>query len=224
MRVTIMEWENGVRFVDGKVRSLLEPGRHRVSRRRTQVHRVDRRPRWLIVTGQDVLTADGLTVRLSALARWKVVDPVAYLTAAESAQADLHTAVQLAIRDAVMAISFDELVSARTGAFGGLTETVRTATAGLGIEVEDVVLRDLMLPGELRMALTQTLLAREAGRAALERARAEAAALRSLANTAKLLEDHPTLLQLRTLDVAAQPGTKVVLAAPGMDPRDADGS
>ena len=70
--------------------------------------------------------------------------------------------------------------------------------------------------------MTQTLMAREAGRAALERARGDAAALRSLANTAKLLEDHPTLLQLRTLEVAAQPGTKVILAAPGLDARDVD--
>lgn len=221
-RVTIMEWESGVHFVDGKVRGVLEPGRHHLWPLRSQVQRVDRRPRWLVVSGQDVLTADGLSVRVSGLARWKVVDPVAFLAAAESAPADLHTAVQLAIRDAITTVSLDELVSARSGAFGGLTESVRTATSGLGIEVDGVVIRDLMLPGEVRAAMTQTLMAREAGRASLERARAEAAALRSLANTARLLEDHPTLLQLRTLEVAAQPGTKVILTAPGTDARDAD--
>ncbi|MCI0685800.1 MAG: slipin family protein [Sporichthyaceae bacterium] len=221
-RVTIMEWETGVRFVDGKVRDQLQPGRHYVWPPRSQVHRVDRRPRWLVVTGQDVLTADGLSVRLSALARWRVVDAARYLTTTESAQADLHTAVQLAVRDAITAVSLDELVSARTGAFGGLAEDVRSATAGIGVEVDDVVIRDLMLPGELRLAMTQTLMAREAGRAALERARGEAAALRSLANTAKLVEDHPALLHLRTLEVAAQPGTKVILAAPGLDARDVD--
>jgi regulator of protease activity HflC (stomatin/prohibitin superfamily) len=219
-RVTIMEWESGVHFVDGKVRRVLEPGRHHLWPLRSQVERVDRRPRWLVVSGQDVLTADGLSVRLSALARWKVVDPVTFLTVAESAPADLHTAVQLAVRNTITAVSLDELVSARTGAFSGLTDAVRAATTGVGIEVDGVVIRDLMLPGELRVAMTQTMLAREAGRAALERARAEGAALRSLANTAKLVEDHPALLQLRTLEVAAQPGTKVVLVAPGADARE----
>lgn len=221
-RVTIMEWESGVQFVDGKVKRVLAPGRHYLRPLRSTVQRVDRRPRWLVVAGQDVLTSDGLSVRISALARWSVADPVAFLTAAESAPADLHTAVQLAVRDTVMALSLDELVGARAGAFGGLTESVRAATAGIGIEVDGVVIRDLMLPGEVRVAMTQTLLAREAGRATLERARAEGAALRSLANTAKLLEDHPALLQLRTLEVATQPGTKVILTTPGVDARDAD--
>ncbi len=89
------------------------------------------------------------------------------------------------------------------------------AVADLGIRVSSVRARDLMLPGELRKAALETVLAKERGRADLERARAEAAALRSLANTARLLEENPSLLRLRTLQVAATPGTQVVL-----DPRD----
>jgi uncharacterized membrane protein YqiK len=68
-----------------------------------------------------------------------------------------------------------------------------------------------MLPGELRRATTETLLARENGKAELERARAEAASLRTLANAARLLDEHPALLQLRTVQAAATPGTKIVL-------------
>jgi hypothetical protein len=54
--------------------------------------------------------------------------------------------------------------------------------------------------------------AREAGRAELERARAEAAALRTMANTARLLEEHPVLLHLRTIQAAGTPGTTIVLS------------
>ena len=68
-----------------------------------------------------------------------------------------------------------------------------------------------MLPGDLRRAYAETILARQRGRADLERARAEAATLRSLANTARLLDEHPALLRLRALQVAEAPGTKVVL-------------
>lgn len=83
-----------------------------------------------------------------------------------------------------------------------------------GITVTEARARDLMLPGELRRAAQDTLLARERGRADLERARAEAASLRMLANAARVLEEHPSLLHLRTLQVAAEPGTRIVL-----DPR-----
>ena len=81
--------------------------------------------------------------------------------------------------------------------------------------IEELVVRDLMLPGELRHAYAETALARERGRTDLERARGEAAALRSLANTAKLLEENPTLLHLRTLQVAAEAGTTLVISPPG---------
>ena len=74
-----------------------------------------------------------------------------------------------------------------------------------------------MLPGELRRAAMDVVVARERGRAELERARAEAATLRSLANTAQLLEEHPALLHLRTLQTASEPGTTVVLVPPGRD-------
>jgi regulator of protease activity HflC (stomatin/prohibitin superfamily) len=81
--------------------------------------------------------------------------------------------------------------------------------------VDEVVLRDLMLPGELRRAYSETALARERGKAELERARGETAALRSLANSAKLLEEHPSLLHLRTIQAAGEPGTTIVLSPNG---------
>ncbi|TDD85857.1 hypothetical protein [Actinomadura rubrisoli] len=68
-----------------------------------------------------------------------------------------------------------------------------------------------MLPGELRRAAQDALLAREQGRADVERARAKAASLRTLANAARILEEHPSLLRLRTHQVAAKPGTWIVL-------------
>lgn len=112
--------------------------------------------------------------------------------------------------------SWGEQVQQRAGAL--FTESVAAAVAGLGAEVDEVAVKDLMLPFEIRRALTETFIARERGRAELERARAEAAALRSLANTARLLEEHPALLQLRPLQAAANPGTTLVLTPNGQPP------
>ncbi|ETK32056.1 hypothetical protein MPTA5024_31740 [Microbispora sp. ATCC PTA-5024] len=212
--MTVMEWQRVLAYVDGRFDRVLAPGRHRYRERRTRLVTVDVRPSLLTVSGQEVITADGVTVRASLTALWRVDDPVAYTTGAEHPQALLYAAVQDALRDRVAAVTLDDALQSRAALSDGLAEAVRTAVSGLGIVVNEVRVRDLMLPGELRRAAMDAVVARERGKAALEEARAEAAALRSLANTARLLEEHPALLRLRTLQVAADRQTTLVL-----DPR-----
>lgn len=212
--VTVMEYERVVRFVDGTFVDILGPGRHSYSRWRTKLDRVDVRARWLVVAGQEMLTADGITVTVSATARIQVTDPHAYLTAAQDAQQEVYIAVQRALRDAVAARELGEVMAQRGSLGETFREPVADAGAAVGIEVLEVAVRDVMFAADMRRALAETALAREKGRAQLERARGEAAALRSLANTARLLEEHPALLQLRTLQAAEKPGSTMVLAPP----------
>lgn len=212
--VTVMEWQRVLMYVDGQLRRVLEPGRHRYRARRTTLLTVDLRPRLLNVPGQELITADGVSVRVTVTARWQVADPVAYTSASAAPDQFLYAAAQEAVRERVSGLSLEAALAERPQLSEGLTESVRTAVRELGIEVFDVRVRDLMLPGELRRAAMDVVVARERGRAALEEARAEAAALRSLANTARLLEEHPSLLRLRTLQVAADRQTTLVL-----DPR-----
>lgn len=215
-KVAVMEWERRVQFTDGRFAKVLEPGRHRYNPRRSRLFTVDMRQRSTVVQGQELLTADGVTVKVSVLLAWRVTDPRAYLTASTSAEAELYAATQLAIRDAVGAASFDDVMTDRGRLSTSLVEATSARLDGLGIELLSATVKDLMLPGELRRAATETLLARERGKAELERARAEAASLRTLANAARLLQDHPALLQLRTIQAAAAPGATVVLTP---DPR-----
>ncbi|MCM6776301.1 slipin family protein [Nocardia sp. CDC159] len=213
MHITVMDWQRTLLYRDGKLDRVLEPGRHRYDQKRCTLVTVDMRPRQTQVNGQELLTRDGLSVRVSLLADWAVTDPVAFTTNAQYPETVLYAAVQEAARDRVAAHTLDELIADRSLLTAGAE--VAAAVAALGIQVSGVRARDLMLPGELRRAALETVLAKERGRADLERARAEAAALRSLANTARLLEENPTLLRLRTLQVASTPGTQVVL-----DPRE----
>lgn len=218
-KVTVMAYEKVVRFLDGEVRDVYGPGRHRYRRwLRSRLERVDLRPRLVPIAGQEVFTADGLVVRASVVLTVAVVDPVRYLVESQDPNQELYLATQVALRDAAAGLTLEALLAARTTLPERLRGTLAPAAARHGVELREVALRDLMLPGELRRAYAETALARERGRAELERARAEAAALRSLANTAKLLEDHPALLQLRTLQTAGGPGTTIVLAAPGTAP------
>jgi regulator of protease activity HflC (stomatin/prohibitin superfamily) len=83
----------------------------------------------------------------------------------------------------------------------------------IGLELHDVQVRDFMMAGGLREAYANVLLAKQEGLAALERARGETAALRSLANTAELMERHPGLMQLRLLQaVEAGSDNRIVVA------------
>ncbi|WP_330230010.1 slipin family protein [Nocardia sp. NBC_00508] len=211
MYTTVMEWQRTLLYRDGTLERILQPGRHRYDAKRCRLIEVDMRPRLLYVTGQELLTRDGLALRASYTAQWQVTDPAAFTTGAQNAETVLSTAVQDAARGAVAAHTLDELIADR-GLLAGDAAEVGAAVATLGIRVDGLRARDLMLPGELRKAALETVLAKERGRAELEKARAEAAALRSLANTARLLEQHPALLRLRTLQVATVPGAQVVLA------------
>jgi regulator of protease activity HflC (stomatin/prohibitin superfamily) len=208
---TIMDWQRGLLFTDGRFTKVLEPGRHRYRSRRVAVHVLDVRRRTTVVPGQELLTSDGIVLRLSVLAVWSISDPLAFLTRSADTEQVLYAQIQLAIRDATAAITFDEVLADRARLSEGLRPVVVPQLAGLGLDLVSVAVKDLMLPAELRRAASETLLAREQGRADLERARSEAAALRVLANTGRLLTEHPALLQLRTIQAASTPGTTIVL-------------
>jgi regulator of protease activity HflC (stomatin/prohibitin superfamily) len=212
--ITVREYERAVRFVDGRVRDVLGPGRHRYRRRRTVFQRLDVRSQLVTVPGQEVLTSDSIAVRISAVLRTAVTDPVVHLTASKDAYAEVYAATQQALRAAVAGMALDALLSSRTALGPDLLAEVQAVAARVGMTVDEVAIRDVMLPGELRRAYAETVLAREQGRAELERARAEAATLRSLANTARLLEEHPALLRLRTLQLAEQHNTQLRLTVP----------
>ncbi|HEX2770944.1 MAG TPA: SPFH domain-containing protein, partial [Micromonosporaceae bacterium] len=64
-RITVMEWQRALLFTDGRFTRVLPPGRHRYNARRTSVHTVDVRPRSMLVAGQDLLTGDGVTIKVS---------------------------------------------------------------------------------------------------------------------------------------------------------------
>ncbi|MGH3682430.1 MAG: SPFH domain-containing protein [Natronosporangium sp.] len=209
--ITVREYERAVRLVRGRVLDVLGPGRHRYRPRTTELHRVDIRPVLLTVPGQEVTTADGVTVRVTVVLRVAVADPIAHLTAGRNADGEVYAAAQQALRGAVAGLALAALLGTRTALGPELLAEVRSVATRVGLSVEELVVRDIMLPGELRRAYADAVLARERGRAELERARAEAATLRSLANTARLLEEHPALLRLRTLQLAEQPGTRLRL-------------
>lgn len=211
-----------VRYRHGAVLDVLPAGRHRRVRS-TRVVEVDLRERLLAVAPQEVPTADeGVVVRVSAAVRWEVDDPAAWLDRSVDPAASLYLATQVALRESFAGRPIADLTGRGSAVpSGDLTRAVATAMAPLGLRVLEVVVKDVVLPAELRHAAVAVLTARQRGLAQLETARAETAALRSLANGARLLDSHPALARLRLVQ-SAPPGAQVVLRL-GPDPEPTTG-
>lgn len=212
LRVTVLEHERALRYDRGRFTGVLGPGRYRRSRR-IHLHVVDVRPQVLTIGGQEVLTADGLSVKVSLAVVHAIEDPDRAVNhAGFDHTAALYVRLQLALRRLVAELSLDDLLRDRTDVGARLLADGSPVAEELGLRLDAVDVKDVMLPGELKRAFAQVAIARQEGLAALERARGETAALRSLANAADAVERSPGLLQLRLLQqLGMSSGHTVVL-------------
>lgn len=214
-RVMIHDYERGMRYERGRFVGLLDTGSHWYFKPYTEVQVVDSRPSSTSVDGQEVLTADGVAVKVSLVVRASVGDPVARLEADQDADRLLYLLVQLGLREVVAGRELADVLSARTTIGPAIAEIVGARMGEIGIELLSVDVRDVMVPAELKRAYAAVVAARQEGAASLERARGETAALRSLANAGRLLDDHPGLLSLRLVqELGARGGNTVVLGLP----------
>jgi len=209
--MTVQEWERVLIYRDGRFQEPLEAGRHRRFRRRRKTVRVIVRPRLVTVPAQEVLTSEGLSVKISLTAVCRTHEPWTWHEAVEDPDSFLYSAMQIGLRDAVAARSLDTLTADRSVVGDEVMAAAASAAGQVGISLESVAVRDLMLPAEVRKAATEVAVTRSQGLAALERARSEVAATRALVNAAKVCADNPALLQLRMLQAVEAGGATVVL-------------
>ena len=211
MQIVVPEWERVLVYRDGRFQEILGPGRHRRPRWRRRHVRVPIRPRLMLVPAQEVLTADGLAVKVSLIVAVSTADPRRRHEAVEDADGFVYAAMQVALREAVAGLTLDELLASRESLSDGVRERVRPSAEAVGIAIDSLALRDVMVPPELRRAAAEVATARAQGLAVLERARSEVAATRALANAARMIAEQPALLQLRTLQAVEAGGATVVL-------------
>ena len=209
-RLTVSEFEHVVLVRNGIVLRTLPSGTHRLRPRRDRIIRFPVAPQVVIVPGQEMMTADGAGVRVTVAVTYRVTEPI---TAARAMpfHERLYLRAQLAARAVIGRRGLEQLLAERNQLDGELTEHTAASVVDAGLSVDEVVVRDLVVPGALRSAVADVISARLAGQATLERARGETAALRSLANAARMAQDNPTLLQLRWLQHLGSTGNTVVL-------------
>lgn len=194
--------EAGLLFVDGRLVERLAAGRHAfwAVGRTVKVQKVDLRPAPLEVTAQEILTKDRVGNRVTLTAFLRVVDPEKAALAAGDVPNTVYRLVQFAIREAVATRSLDEILAARDTIDREVRAFVTGRTEALGVEIGEIGVKDVILPGDVRELLNKVVEAERTAKANLIRRQEETAATRSLLNTARLMEDNPLLLRLKELE------------------------
>ncbi len=212
-RNIIFEHERGVVYRQGRFHRILQPGSHWLFPYWDKLQRIDVRARFITIPGQDVLSSDNITIKVSLAVNFKVEDPYKALNNSFNYSESLYSILQLELRDLFGSTPIDESLVKRKQIGEALFEKSREKVAELGLQLLSADIKDIMFPGELKNIFAQIINARNEGLAALERARGESASLRNLANTAKLLENNPALLQLRILQaLEGKSGNTIVLS------------
>jgi regulator of protease activity HflC (stomatin/prohibitin superfamily) len=194
--------EAGLLTIEGRLVARLQPGRHAywTVNRKVEVKRLDLRPQAIEVTAQEMLTKDRIALRLTLTAFRRIVDPEKAVAAVADIDGWLYRLVQFAIRAAVAERSLDEVLSAKSTLDAELRAYVDARLGETGIEVTELGVKDVILPGEIRDLVNKVVEAERTAKANLIRRQEETAATRSLLNTAKLMEENPLLLRLKELE------------------------
>jgi regulator of protease activity HflC (stomatin/prohibitin superfamily) len=194
--------EAGLLYVEGRLVERLAPGRHAFWNvgRKIEVKRLDLRPQTVEITAQEMLTRDRIALRVTLTAFRRIVDPERIVGMVPDVDGWLYRLVQFAIREAVAGRTLDEVLSAKAALDAELRDYVRARIADSGVEVTELGVKDVILPGEIRELVNKVVEAERVAKANLIRRQEETAATRSLLNTAKLMEENPLLLRLEELE------------------------
>lgn len=200
--IVVEPHEAGLLTIDGRLVERLAPGRHAfwTVDRKVEVRRVDLRPQPLEVTAQEMLTKDRVALRVTLTAFRRIVDPVTAAATTGDVDGWLYRLVQFAIREAVAGRALDDVLSAKDALNEELRAVVAAKVAAAGVEVTELGVKDVILPGEIRELVNKVVEAERTAKANLIRRQEETAATRSLLNTAKVMEENPLLLRLKELE------------------------
>lgn len=202
----------GLLYRKGQYLKTLGPGRYRYHGKKEQIVIWNLRRQSSILSGQEIFTKDPVSVRVSAVCFYVIKD------AHKTSQSDhyvteMHAQFQIAMRELVGQMTLDELLTVREEFGQRMLAIVAPKLDAMGIECQEVALRDIMLPGNLKHAYAGVIEAQKNAQRQLEKARGEQAVLRSLANSAKMFESNPGLLQMRLIQSLSEAGggNKLVL-------------
>jgi hypothetical protein len=193
----------GVLFIDGRYIDTLDSGLYAFWKGQSEakVVEIDLRETMVDIGGQDIMTADKVTLRLNAVVTYKIVDARKAVSQTDDVRQALYRETQLVLRGVIGARELDTFLADKDAVAKEIEDNVRRRADELGLDIASVGIKDVILPGDMKDLMNKVTGARKAAEANLISRREETAAMRSQANTARLLTDNPVLMRLRELEV-----------------------
>ena len=214
----INEYERGVKFTLGKFSKIMNPGWRIVVPIFQSYKKVDIRTKAVDVPEQDAITKDNVSVRINAVIYYKVFDASKAVLEVENFYFAVGQLAQTTMRNAVGSVSLDELLSERDKISEEICNIIDKATDPWGIKVENVELKDVSLPEEMKRVIARVAEAEREKEAVITKAKGEVEASENLAKAANLMSATPGAMHLRTLstlcDISSDQSNTVVFALP----------
>lgn len=208
---TVENYEKALLFIDGKYAQTLSAGvyywwKNNIS---VVVGKADTRMQQIEINGQEILTKDKAALRINGYAQYKVIDIEKALLQNKDYERQLYVVFQLALREYIGALGFDELLEKKDGIVPFILDAVKTAAEDLGVAVNGFGIRDIILPGDVKDIMNKVLVAEKNAQANSIMRREETASTRSLLNTAKLMEDNTMLWKLKEMEYVEKIADKI---------------
>ena len=214
----VRQFERGVVFTLGKYTGVRNPGLQVVIPYLQTMTRVDVRSTPIDVPKQEVITKDNVTVGVDAIVYFRVLDPSKALLETTNYVYATTNFAQAALRDITGNFELDELLSKRDEISAQIKEIVDKETDKWGIDIENVKLQNIELPGDMKRAMAKQAEAERERRAAIIAADGEKSAAQAVSEAAALLARTPGGIQIRTLQtlekISNDPSQKTVIVLP----------
>lgn len=201
-RVEVKEYEKARLYFDKKFVRLLDAGVHYFWKNavKIDISCVDTRLIEKNITGQEILSLDKVALRINCVCSYRIVDAVKIAAEIDNYEEQLHTAVQMALRDFVGKHKLDEILENKEEMGEHVYKKLKEKEKELYVEVSSAGVKDIILPGEIRDIMNTVLIAEKKAQANVIARREEVASTRSLLNTARLMDENETLYKLKELE------------------------
>ena len=214
----INEYERGVKYTLGKFSSIMNPGWNLVFPIFQSYEKVDIRTKAVDVPEQEAITKDNVSVKINAVIYYKIFDASKSILAVENYYYAVSQLAQTTMRNVVGSVTLDELLSEREKLSDQICKVIDAATDPWGIKVENVELKDISLPEEMKRVIAKAAEAEREKQAVITKAKGEVEASENLALAAKTMSQIPGALHLRTLstinDVSSDQSNTIIFAIP----------
>ncbi len=214
----INEYQRGVKFQLGKYKKTLVPGWRLVIPIFQTMKRVDIRVKAVDVPDQEAITKDNISARINAVIYYKVVDAAKAIIEVEHYRHAIGQLAQTTMRNIVGEMDLDEVLTKRDQASQKIKEIVDSLTDPWGIKVENVELKDITLPEEMKRTIAKQAEAERERRSVVIKSEGEVQAAQKLQEAATMLAESPGALHLRTLstlnDLSSDQSNTVIFAIP----------